>query len=42
MESVDDAVRTRADLLAKPIHQKLANHRNEKVDANKQSHYTLG
>jgi hypothetical protein len=42
MESVDDAMKTRADLLAKLIWQRLANHKSEKVDANKQSHFTLG
>jgi hypothetical protein len=42
MESVDDAMKTRADLLAKLIRQRLANHKSEKVDANKQSHFTLG
>jgi hypothetical protein len=42
MEPVDDAMKTRADLLAKLIQQRLANHKSEKVDANKQSHFTLG
>jgi hypothetical protein len=43
MELVDDdAMKTRADLLAKLIRQRLANHKSEKVDANKQSHFTLG
>jgi hypothetical protein len=42
MESVDDAMKTTADLLAKLIQQRLANHKSEKVDANKQPHFTLG
>jgi hypothetical protein len=41
-ESVNDAMKARADLLAKLIQQRLANHESEKVDANKQSHFTLG
>ena len=39
---VDDAITARADLLAMLIRQRLANHKSEKVDANKQSHFTLG
>jgi hypothetical protein len=41
-ESVNDAMKARADLLAKLMRQRLANHKSEKVDANKQSHFTLG
>jgi hypothetical protein len=40
-ESVDDAMTARADLLAKLIRQRLVNHKSKKVDANKQSHFTL-
>ena len=32
MESVDDAMKARADLLAKLIRQRLANHNSEKVN----------
>jgi hypothetical protein len=42
MELVDDVMKTRADLLAKLIRQRLANHRSKKVDANKQLHFTFG
>jgi hypothetical protein len=41
-ESVDDAMKARADLLAKLIRQRLVDHMSQKVDANKQSHFTLG
>ena len=40
--SVDDAMTAEADLLARLIRQRLANHKSKKVDANKQSHFTLG
>jgi hypothetical protein len=40
MESVDDVMKTRANLLANQ--QRLAYHKSEKVDANKQLHFTLG
>ena len=40
--SVDDTMTARADFLAKLIRQRLANHKSKKVDANKQSHFTLG
>ena len=39
---VDDAMIARADLLAMLLRHRLANHKSEKMDANKQSHFTLG
>jgi hypothetical protein len=41
-ESVDDAMTARADVLAKLIRKMLANHKAKELDANKQSHFTLG
>lgn len=32
----------RADLFAKLIQRRFANHKSKKVEANKQSHFTLG
>jgi hypothetical protein len=41
-DSVDNAMTARAGLLLKLIRQRLANHKSEKADAKKQSHFALG
>jgi hypothetical protein len=40
-EAVGEVMKERADLMAKLLRQRLAKHKSKKVDANKQSHYTL-